>query len=85
MLDVTARRPAVTLSPRELEVLELLRGGLTPKEIAGLMQLSIWTVRDHIESAKGRFGARTTPQLVAFFARMRDRPRTSRAGAPPSD
>lgn len=71
MLTVTSRRPAVRLTPRELEVAELLTRGLTAKEIAGRLDISTHTVRGHIESARLRFGARTIPELTALLARER--------------
>lgn len=81
MLSVTARRPAVSLSPRELEVLELLADGHAPKEIAARIELSVHTVRHHIESARRRYNAGSTPALTAAFVRARRRageePRTS--------
>lgn len=81
MLSVTARPTAVSLSPRELQVLELLRAGLTSKEIAGHLAVSYWTVRTHIDRARGRYGARTLPELLARHARAqgraREEPRTT--------
>lgn len=77
MLSVSPRPPAVTLTPRELEVLELMRAGLTPKEIGGRLEISVWTVRRHLDSARRRFDARTTHQLVALYARTRESHRTT--------
>jgi len=77
MLAVTARRPAVRFSPRELEVLELLRVGYTVKEIARRLELSEWTVRGYVVSARLRIGARTTAQLLALYARTREDPRSA--------
>jgi DNA-binding CsgD family transcriptional regulator len=63
------------LSPRELEVVSLLCDGFTPKEIAGRLELSLWTVKSHIANARKRTGSRTTVQLA-----NRVRPSTARAG-----
>lgn len=71
MLLVTARRPAVQLTPRELEVVDLLGRGRTPKEIASELGISLHTVRGHTDSARLRFGARTIPELVLLLARAR--------------
>jgi len=69
---VTARQLAVSsLTPRELEVVELLRRGLAAKESGGQLQLSTWTVRYHLGNARRRFGARTSHELVALLARAR--------------
>ncbi len=40
--DISARRPM--LSPREVEICDMLRGGLSSKEIAGLLNTSYKTV-----------------------------------------
>jgi DNA-binding CsgD family transcriptional regulator len=77
MLLVTSRRPAVTLTPRELEIVHLLRRGLTVKEVAGRLDISVWTVRHHLERARGRTDTETTVQLVALFARPREESRTA--------
>lgn len=71
MLELMARRSAVTLTPRELEVANDLARGFTPKEIAGRHDISIWTVRQHIERARVKLGARTTAELAGLLARAR--------------
>lgn len=60
-----------TLSVRELEVLELLRGGKTTKEIAGTLQLSSRTVDIHRANMKRKLGLRTGAELIAFASRPR--------------
>jgi DNA-binding CsgD family transcriptional regulator len=60
-----------TLSERELQVLELLCSGLSPKEIGGRLAISAWTVKNHIASARRRSGDRTTVQLAHRFGRER--------------
>lgn len=47
----------VTLSPREASVLELLRRGLTTKQIAQRLGVSPVTVRRHLSSTARRLGA----------------------------
>lgn len=44
------RRPAVDLRPREWEVLELLRDGLTTAEIAARLFIAEVTVRSHVSA-----------------------------------
>lgn len=76
MLVVMARRSGVTvgdLSPRELEVADLLARGRTPKEIAGRLSLSLHTVRHYADGARVKLGARTIPELTALLARSRAR------------
>jgi DNA-binding CsgD family transcriptional regulator len=76
MLVVTARRPAVTFTPRQLRILDLMRTGLTPKEIAHRLEISVWTVRMHLDDARRRSDTRTTVQLVDLYARTRGARRT---------
>jgi DNA-binding NarL/FixJ family response regulator len=45
---LSERKLRSNISPRELEVLELLAKGLTNKEIANILQISQYTVRNHI-------------------------------------
>lgn len=61
------RRPALT--PRELEVLQLLAGGLTGAEIARRLVISPETVRTHIRNAMDKRGARTRAHLIATAVR----------------
>jgi DNA-binding CsgD family transcriptional regulator len=54
------------LSPRELEVTQLLARGLSGEQIAERLYLSPETVRTHIRNAMERMGAHTRAQLVAL-------------------
>lgn len=47
---------ALTLSPREVEVLRLLGDGLTAEEIAGRSFVAASTVRSHVKSVYGKLG-----------------------------
>jgi DNA-binding NarL/FixJ family response regulator len=67
----------VSLSTRELEVLELLRAGKSTKEIAGVLQLSARTVDIHRANMKKKLGLRSGAELIAFASR--------RPGMPPAD
>lgn len=69
MLDLTARRPAVVLSPRELECLAGLSVGLSMKEIAGRLGISPFTVAAHLLKARRRTETRTNAQLVGIVGR----------------
>ncbi|HEY5431053.1 MAG TPA: response regulator transcription factor [Solirubrobacteraceae bacterium] len=60
-----------SLSPRELEVLELLADGLNGQMIAERLFLSPETVRTHVRNATSKLGARTRVQAVALVVRGR--------------
>src|SRR3974390_820561 len=57
-----------SLSAREIEILEMVARGLTNKEIAGVLQISHYTVRNHINhiSAKLQVADRTEAATVAL-------------------
>lgn len=68
-------RPVDRLSGREQQVVDLLEAGHVPKEIAARLELSIWTVKGYLASARKRTGARTNAQLASRFStRRRARP-----------
>jgi DNA-binding NarL/FixJ family response regulator len=57
------------LSPRELQVLELLRAGKTTKQIAGILHLSTRTVDVHRANMKKKLGLRTGAELIVYASR----------------
>lgn len=61
----TARGHAESLSPREIDVVELLAAGCTDSEVAQSLGLSRHTVEAHITTARLRMRARNRPHLVA--------------------
>ncbi len=52
------------LTDRELEVLCHLAAGLTNEEAAEKMHVSAHTIAGHVQTMRGRFGARTRTDLV---------------------
>jgi two-component system, NarL family, response regulator len=62
------RESRSSLSSRETEILEMVSKGLTNKEIARVLQISQYTVRNHINhiSAKLEVGDRTEAVAVAM-------------------
>ena len=65
-LPVAIRRGASgSLSPREEEILELVRQGLTNAEIAQALYLSVSTVKVHIRHIFEKLGVRTRTEAVA--------------------
>ena len=61
------------LTGRELEVVDLLIGGLTAKEIAARLEVSYWTVQAHLASARKRTQSNTNAQLAARIRSRRPR------------
>ena len=60
------------LSKREREVLQLLAVGMTGKQAAEHLMLSVETVRTHIRNAMRRLGARTRVHAVTMAVTRRD-------------
>jgi len=58
--------PTFNLTPRELEVLQMLRLGLSNKEIAERMTVSRATVKFHISSLFNKLNANTRTQAVSI-------------------
>ena len=67
--ETLLHRPRSRLTPREREVLGLIAGGRTDREIAQRLYLSPATVRTHTSNAMGKFGAHTRAQAVAIAIR----------------
>ncbi len=59
------RKSETLLTPRELEVLTAISEGLGNKAIAGRLDISLHTVKFHIESIFRKLGARTRAEAVA--------------------
>lgn len=58
-----------TLTPRELQVLECLSLGLSNKEIAERLGVSVHTVKFHVNSILGKLSATSRTEAVALAAR----------------
>jgi len=59
------------LTPRELEVLAALAEGMTNKAIARRLDISLHTVKFHVESVFRKLGARTRTEAVAKASERR--------------
>jgi DNA-binding CsgD family transcriptional regulator len=59
------------LTPREVEVLAALAEGMTNKAIARRLDISLHTVKFHVESLFRKLGARTRTEAVARAAERR--------------
>jgi DNA-binding CsgD family transcriptional regulator len=59
------RDPMNSLTPRELQVLELAAMGHSDKGIGNMMRIGKWTVVSHIRSAKEKLGCKNRTAAVA--------------------
>ncbi len=68
--EQVAIAPVQTLTPREVEVLELLGSGLSNKAIAKHLQISEHTVKFHISSIFQKLGVSTRTEAVTVGIRL---------------
>jgi pimeloyl-ACP methyl ester carboxylesterase/DNA-binding CsgD family transcriptional regulator len=61
-----AKRAAVALTDRETQVLRLLAGGSTSKEIAATLNISVSTAQRHIANIYSKVGARGRVEAAAY-------------------
>jgi DNA-binding NarL/FixJ family response regulator len=57
------------LSPREREILQLVAEGKSSKEIAGLLELSAYTVETHRARIMQKLNLRGVPELILYAVR----------------
>jgi DNA-binding NarL/FixJ family response regulator len=57
-------QPPEALTPREAEILRLLAGGYSNKEIAGVIHLSTGTVKNHVSAVLLKLGVRDRTRAV---------------------
>ena len=63
--------PRALLTPREVEVLAAIGEGLTNKAIARRLEISLHTVKFHVESLFRKLGARTRTEALAKASERR--------------
>ncbi|MDM9379672.1 response regulator transcription factor [Chlorogloeopsis sp. ULAP01] len=68
--DTSLSNSIQTLTPREIEVLEMLASGLANKAIAKRLQISEHTVKFHISSIFHKLGVSTRTQAVSVGVRL---------------
>lgn len=69
--DARQAQDDVILSPREIEVLELLATGMRNNEMAEKLFVSETTVRTHLRSISAKLGARSRTEAVSLARHMR--------------
>jgi DNA-binding NarL/FixJ family response regulator len=65
----TSTAPTARLSRREIDVLQLLAEGLSTAELAARLNLSVNTVRNHVQSILTRLGAHSKLEAVSIALR----------------
>jgi DNA-binding NarL/FixJ family response regulator len=65
--EAAVRRQMSSLTPRELEVLELMAAGRTNAEIAGDLFLSEHTVRSHVKNILEKLSVRNRTEAAAVY------------------
>jgi FixJ family two-component response regulator len=71
-----------TLSPRELQVMQLVTAGKMNKQVAGDLGISEITVKIHRGAAMRKMGARTLPDLVRMAEVVKSRGRKKSHNTP---
>lgn len=66
---IIRRRTVSILTPRELEVLKLLAGGLANKEVARALGISVRTAETHRENLSHKLNILTVAGLTKFALR----------------
>ena len=57
------------LTPREREILQLVAEGKSNKEIAGLLNLSVYTIETHRSNLMQKLNLRSVPELILYAVR----------------
>jgi two-component system, NarL family, response regulator YdfI len=68
--EKVATTPVITLTPREIEVLQMLGSGLGNKAIAKHLQISEHTVKFHISSIFQKLAVSSRTEAVTFGVRL---------------
>jgi DNA-binding CsgD family transcriptional regulator len=62
---VGTRSPKHSLSPRELQIAGLVADGATNQAIAGVLEISLWTVSTHLRRIFAKLGVGCKVEMVA--------------------
>jgi ATP/maltotriose-dependent transcriptional regulator MalT len=76
MLDETVHRKEASalsaLTPRELEVLETIAGGLSNAEAAQRLHVSVHAIKFHLAAIYSRLGVANRTEAAVTYLRLRD-------------
>ena len=67
--DSTERQRANRLSPRQMEILQLMADGLSARDIASYLSMSPLTLRTHVQNILMRLGVHTKVEALAVAIR----------------
>jgi DNA-binding NarL/FixJ family response regulator len=70
--NANANHEALIMSGREEEILEMIVNGMTNKEIAGKLCLSVRTIESHRSKLISKFGVKNTAEMVSEATRSRE-------------
>lgn len=72
-VDLDQVKGLFRLSKREVDVLDALMSGLTDKEIANRLSVSVETVRAYLKSIRAKLGVKTRTAIVSTVHNLRGR------------
>ena len=55
------------LSPREMDIIQLIKEGNATKQIAALLELSVYTVETHRKNINRKLNVQSTAELIAII------------------
>jgi DNA-binding CsgD family transcriptional regulator len=64
--ELNGKRPEAGLTPRETEVLKMIKGGLLSKEISGKLAISVHTVNTHRQRILEKLNANNSMEAVSL-------------------
>ena len=68
--DLQLIKPLPALTPREVEIVRLLRRGYSNKEIAQELGIAVTTVKWNMTNILGKFEVQSSRQLLALLAKL---------------
>lgn len=68
--DIKLIKPLPLLTPREVEIVRLLRKGYSNKEIAHELGIAVTTVKWNMTNILGKFEVQSSRQLLALLATL---------------